>query len=90
VEKKNPIFEVNDPVRPHTGIHAGELGMIKEVNTVVLTPHAAVAYKVRFQIISQFGYADYEDLWYTENQLQSVRVGNIGFKMGEQCAKASQ
>lgn len=87
---KNPIFEVNDPVRPHTGIHAGELGMIKEVNTVVLTPHAAVAYKVRFNVTTQFGYTDYEDIWYTENQLQLVKAGTVGFKMEEQCAKASQ
>ena len=79
-------FEYGDKVRPIRGIRRGEMGTIKEIHGMVLTPNSEVTYKVRFDVVTQFGYSDYEYGCYQESELQPVVVGQMGFTMEDKCA----
>jgi hypothetical protein len=84
-EQKKAKFETGDNVRPVSGLHKGEIGIIKEVHDMILTPNALASYKVRFDVKSQFGYSDYEYGWYAENELMPNVIGAMGFSMEGQC-----
>jgi hypothetical protein len=81
-ETKKAKFETEDKVRPVTGLHRGELGIVKEINDMILTPNSNVCYKVRFEVKSQFGYSDYEHAWYQENELSPNQLSPMGFAQG--------
>ena len=84
-EIKKARFEQEDKVRPVTGAYAGHLGIVKEVHDLILTASSDVTYRVRFNVTNQFGFADYDYIWYTERELSPNMLSQIGFKKEEEC-----
>jgi hypothetical protein len=82
-EIKKAKFEAEDKVRPLIGSYAGQLGIVKEINDMILNTHSEPSYKVRFEIQSQFGYSDYDYRWYQERELSPNVLSPMGFHMEE-------
>jgi hypothetical protein len=80
---KKARFETGDNVRPMTGTYSGQMGIVKEINDMILTPNSEPTYKVQFEVKSQFGYSDYDYRWYTERELSPNVLSPMGFHQEE-------